>query len=288
MSYLLKNGGPHTLSLAWGSDVGDVTIGIVDANGDEVVAAGTATTNTDGVYTYELASQTTVGVLTATWTDTDAGDTRVTTHEVIGSELFTVADVRAFRVSGPQTPFADTEKFPEATILRWHQVIAEFLEERTGRSWIRRYARVEIPGSGHHRLHMMRGRARTVDGTLDRPGRFHDVATVLSVTVDGTSVDTANVTPDGAVLHRTDRPWSQPTVTRPLNVAVEYEYGAYPTPAEARETALRLFAANASPTDVSVYATSWNNEDGTFRISTWPVKVEEWLKNHNWEVTAIG
>lgn len=289
MSYITKATGPYTLTTIWyvdgtATDVGTVTIGITDANGDEVVAAGTATVNnTDGTYTYTLASQPDVNVLTVTWTRTDTGATLVSALEVLGSELFIENDVRTYRTSGQQTPFSSSTDYPDETIARWHMVIADMMEQRTGRSWISRYARVVLPGSGGYRLNLRNGRPRIATGTLTRPGRFYDIRQILSATVGGVTVDTADIVVDGTILHRTSGSWNTATVADPLNVVVEFEYGTDPSPWEASENALRLFAANASPSDVSAYATSWNNEDGTFRIATWPVKVEEWLRKNRWK-----
>jgi hypothetical protein len=83
---------------------GAVTIGIVDEAGATVVASGTSTTSSgSGVYTYDLAAQSNLKNLTATWSGTwGSAMTFGTHHEVVGGWYATPAevDVEAFQNLG--------------------------------------------------------------------------------------------------------------------------------------------------------------------------------------------
>lgn len=103
---VLRNAGPYSITASWfvagvATNVGAVTIGITDSAGTVVVAAGTATTNNaNGTYTYQLASQSTVRTLYATWTRTDTSASISTIVEVIGEEFrrgyATLNELKAF------------------------------------------------------------------------------------------------------------------------------------------------------------------------------------------------
>jgi hypothetical protein len=81
-----------------GTDVstGSLTVGIVDEAGATVVASGTSTTSSgSGVYTYDLAAQSNLKNLTATWSGTwGSAMTFGTHHEVVGGWYATPAEVR--------------------------------------------------------------------------------------------------------------------------------------------------------------------------------------------------
>jgi hypothetical protein len=266
------------------TNVGGVTVGVVDAAGTVVVASGTATVNNaNGTYSYQLASQPTAGVLKATWTRVDTGAQLDMVLEVVGSQLFTLADARGFRAAGNQTPFSSAATYPDSFLAEWRDRVTAQFESVSGRSWTRRYARVQVAGNGGPRLLIHRGLARTVwGGPAGGPGRFRDIGEVLSVTVSGVSVDPAQVVADGSYLHRTSGVWTLPNQANPLNVTIEYVYGDWSPSSEASDHALRVLAANALPSDMSAYATSWTNGDGaqTMREGSWayPTKTYEWLK----------
>lgn len=287
MNRILVNTGPTTLTKTWyvdgvATDVGDVTIEVTDANGDEVVASGTATTNNaDGTYEYELPIQTALTILYVEWTDDSSGAVLADTIEVVGSHLFSIAEARNYKIVGNQTPLSDTDDYPTATIASWRDQITDLFEQRLQRSFVKRYARVEMSGNGKSYLWLGKGEAVTSDG--DRAGglgRFRDVRKVISVTVDGTSVSLSDVKVlSNGKLIRLSGSWPVGTQTDPLNIVVEYEYGLENP--EATENGLRLLLANSVPSDVSSRATSYSNEDGSFRLTTFPVQVEEFLKAYD-------
>lgn len=238
MTQLLAGAGPYTLTKTWyvdgtATDVGAVTIGVVDGNGDSVVSSGTATTNNnDGTYTYSLASVANPDQLKVTWTRSDTSAALVERMEVIGSWLFTEAQARSFAAKADATtalkPLADSGEYPDSVIADERKRITDDFERWTGRSWVTRYARLELKGSGGSQISIRHGKCVTSDGYhLNCPGRYNDIAVVLSATVNGTAVDTADIEIDDTrqCLIRTDAFWDTSTTNNPFSVVVEYVYG---------------------------------------------------------------
>ncbi len=124
---------------------GAVTVGIVDAAGDTVVAAGTATTSSgSGVYTYTLASQTNLSELTATWSGTFGGNAMefTTQHAVVGGFYCTPSEVRAMTsISG------ESSTFPTADIVRAINQAEQVIDDYTGVSFVYRYHRDVLDGT---------------------------------------------------------------------------------------------------------------------------------------------
>lgn len=263
------------------ADQGTVTIGVVDSNGDTVVSTGTAVTdNSDGTYSYTLAAQTEPNFLTATWTEGSGAPIFATHIDVIGSVLFAEHQLRAFDSS----MLASTSKYADADILAAHDRVADYLEQATDRSWIRRYCRVELAGNGGYDLYVGDGHAKTSAGLpLHRPGRARDLIRVLGVTVDGTSIDVANfkVQPSGVVT-RTDNTWTKPTLTNPNNVVIEFEYGQ-PYPVDGVDRIAMLMARQQLvATRIPSSAQSFSDPAGsyTFDESRLPYEAYHWIKRH--------
>ena len=288
---LVANAGPYDLTKTWyvdgtATDVGTVTIGIVDGNGDTVVAAATATTNNgDGTYGYTLADQTEPGVLYVTWTRGDGNGALTDVVEVVGSKLFTEAEFRAH--NGDQ--FSSASRYSDAAIAAARDAVTEQLEQWTSQAWVTRYCRIVLPGSGDRILYLNDGNPRTSTGEpLARPGRMRHIQSVLAASVNGTSITASNVIADRGVLHRTDGTWSSPTTSNPLNVVVEYSYG-HSRPVDGVDRIAMLLAADRLRESViSNRATTWSDEYGQYRfetpgragnVSTIP-EVNEWVKAH--------
>ena len=256
---ILKNTGPTTLTKTWyvngtPTDVGSVTIGIVDEAGDTVVTSGTATTNNnDGTYEYTLAVQSQVNWLIVTWTDT-ASQSLVDRIEVRGNHLFTEAEARAFH--GSELTNATT--YPDADIAEARDRIMDEFQQICGVSFVERYERETIPGTGQRAL------------AMEHP----KIQSVISATVSGTAVSTANVvvlSPYGRRLWRTDGNWSRPTSSNPLNVTVEYSHGFDVVPGDIKRAALILvrhhLVKDTSGSGLSDRAVSLTDEIGTIRLS---------------------
>lgn len=287
MLRITAGAGPYVLTQTWyvdgtATDVGTVTIGVVDGNGDSIVAAGTATTNAgSGIYTYTLASQSTVNLLVVTWTRSDTSAGLSSYIEVVGSHLFTEAAARAYGDAMLSTANVNPS---DADVAAARDRITEFLEHETQRSWIRRYNRVEVPGTGNHELSVRDGYSRTSTGlVLHRPGAGRDINRVLTATADGTTVSTGNikVVSDGRLI-RTDGNWPTPSSTNPNNIVIEYEYGL-PQPVDGSDRIAMMLArhqlvASRHPEN----ALSFNDPLATYQFdpSRMPSEAYQWIKNH--------
>lgn len=309
MTQLLAGAGPYSLTKTWyvdgtATDVGDVTIGVVDGNGDTVVASGTATTNNaDGTYTYSLADQPNPDQLKVTWTRTDTGADLSDDIELLGAWLFTEAQARAFNAKADATsalvPLASSTEYPDDTIADERARIQHDLERWTGRSYVPRYARVELSGSGTRSLSLSGGRTVTSDGyVLDRPGRRMDIGPLLSVTIGGTSVAVSNFVVDqaGEQLLRTDGSFTHATTTNPYNVVVEYVYGLPSLSDGVDRIALKLLVDRLVPSAFPDRLLSADTDLGTTRfvqpggpmgnVSGIP-EVNAWVKSHQFKTLVF-
>jgi hypothetical protein len=146
---------------------GSVTIGIVDAAGTTVVAAGTSTTSAPtGVYQYSLAAQSDLKDLTATWSGTWGSAMSFTTfHQVVGNWYTSPAEVRAMdSLSG------EASTFPTADLLDAIQWAENIVEDYCGTNWVQRFQRDVLSGSGTQRLKLSKLfptkiLAASIDGT---------------------------------------------------------------------------------------------------------------------------
>lgn len=263
------------------------TLVVTDANGT-TVSSGAVTKpgapNNVGVYRSVLPGQANLSLLGAAWTGLLAG-AAVTFHqsyEVVGNLLFTEAEARSEPIVGQQPALADDTKYSDTLIANWRAVIGELFEDRLHQGVIRRYCRTRFHGEGGQVLDLAKGRPVTSTGSvLRRPGRRWDIAQIISATINGDPVaDLDDLIIDGHWLYHTTGSWPRASLTTPLNITVEYEYGPDPVSWEARQAGLDLLLANAAPKGFPSTATSLSNEDGTFRIATFPLDVEEFLTAH--------
>ena len=295
---ILVNTGPTTLTKTWyvdgdATDVGTITIGINDGTGTVVVASGTVVTdNSDGTYEYSLTRDLIPNptILVTTWTEASAQSQ--TDHlEVVGGWLFTEAAARAFDSSA----MTNATTYPDAVIAADRVRITDLLETWTHRSWVPRYARVELAGNGTRRI-AVKGGVRLSDGTrYTRSGYQHDLNSVLSVTANGSAVSTSNVVIDGSELVRTDTTWPTATTSNPLNVVVEYTYGLPPGAQGSDRIGLLLARDRIVSSNISDRASSFSDELGTYRfttpgigraVSTLP-EVNQWVKDNSMMVPVV-
>jgi hypothetical protein len=289
-----RNAGPYNLTHTWlvdgtATDVNTVTVGIIDAAGATVVAAGTATTdNNDGTYTYQLASQSQVKHLTATWTRSDTSASMKGVVEVVGGALFTESDARSFDNSAISSSYTDQK------IAEERDRVTDLLERWTGISWIPRYCRVELQGTGRADLYIGDGRRRGAAGQqVGGQGWSTEIIQLISVTVDGVSVSTSTIDVDRLTgrLWRNSGWWTAPVLTDVWNVVVEYEYGQATVVEGVDRIGMLLLRDRLVPstTDFGRRATSITSDLGTFRfdtpgrfgnVSSLP-EVNEWVRAHS-------
>lgn len=293
---LNRSAGPYNLLHTWEidgvpTDVNAVTVGIVDAAGATVVAAGTATTdNNNGTYSYQLANQTAVKHLTATWTRTDTGATMQSVLEVVGGQVFSESDARSFDGSA----MASTTAYTDAKIAEERDRITDLLERWTGVSWISRYCRVELRGTGRQDIYLGDGRRRGTLGQQVGGQAFNtEIVAVQSVTVAGSSVSPSSVEVDRLTgrLYLSSGVWTGSSSGDVLNVVVEYEYGQATVTEGVDRIGLLLLRDRLvlNDADVGRRATSYTSELGTWRfdtpgrggnVSSIP-EVNEWVKTHS-------
>lgn len=271
----------------------DVTVTVTRSNGEAIATAAATTPAGSGAtarYDWNLpvASNNRPDLLRLDWLDVSSGQTVTTWAEIVGSLLVSEAAVRAYRIGTGEQIFSDTTEYPDSLIMGWRRTVTDIFEQRTGQSFIERCARVELSGHGSARLDLRHAQCRRADGVpLNRPGRHGQIIRFLAAQATGVTVPVADLVADGSVVYNKAATWTRASWTDPLNVTIEYTYGhTYPDP-EAQQRALDLIAANMVPGDYPSRATSINNEDGTFRISTWPVAVEDFIRARDVRV-ALG
>ena len=143
-SRLILRNAAETLSVTFysgetGTDAdGAVTIGIVDEAGSTVVASATSTTSAgSGVYTYDLAAQSNLQRLTATWSGTwGSAMTFDTSHEVVGGFLTTPAEVRAMASLA-----GETSTFSAADLVDAIAYATTIISDYCGASFVQLYER---------------------------------------------------------------------------------------------------------------------------------------------------
>lgn len=263
------------------------TLTVTDANGTAVAGIGVVSHPAVGIYRATVPGQANLTWLKAVWNGLLATQPVVFTrrYEIVGNLLFLEAEARGKTITGLQTPLADEAAYPDSDIARIRKLISDQFEQRTSQSWIRRYDRAEIVGTGRSVVDLRDGYHRASDGAqVGGAGRYRDVARIIAATSNGDIVDPATLVIAGTLVHRTIGTWSRGTSSDPLNVVVEYEYGPDPVPLEANENGLRMALANLVPSDISGYAQTYASEDGTISFGpnafAWPTRVFEWLKYH--------
>lgn len=256
------------------ADVGTITIGITDAAGDEVVASGTAVAdNADGTYEYSLTAQTDPNLLIVTWT-VGSGPVLTGYVEVAGSSLFHENQIRGFDDSA----LTSSSEYSDAQIDQMRIRVEDYIERETGRSYIRRYCRAVVPGSGTNYLDITQGISRTSAGLpLERPGRNRDIIRIISATGG-----TTGITIGDGVMHR-DASWTKATSDDPYNITVEYEYGI-PFPIEGADRIAQMIARQwLVSSRVPAHAESFSDPLGTFSFgdsSKLPFEAYQWIKGH--------
>ncbi len=188
---------------------GSVTIGIVDAAGATVVAAGTSTTSAgSGVYTYALAAQSNLKELTATWTGTWGSAMEfTTTSQVVGGFYTTPAEVRGLdSISG------ETSTFPAADVIDAIIYAEQIIDDYVGAPFVQRYQMDTMNGTD----------TQVIKGTKMFP------TTLLAASIDGTALSATEISntalfTDGT-MRRKDSIWAYTEAGN--NVVLEYEYGS--------------------------------------------------------------
>ena len=190
---------------------GSVTVTVTDEAGTVIINGQTATTDTTGIYYYDLgiANTTNVNKLYAVWSGTWESVVQKlrTNHEILGFPLFTEAQARTFDIA----QLNSASDYSDATILEERAKITDLLEQWTGASWTPKYS-----------LEKMQGDTTRV---LSVP--HFNVNKVISVTILGETIATSNFEIDNKAgfIHRTDGFFPEATSEYPMPVVISYEYG---------------------------------------------------------------
>lgn len=232
---------------------GTVTVDIVDAEGN-TVATGTSTTGT-GADAREaaLAAQSSLGWLTATWkVDSTA---RATTHvEIVGGYFFTVAEATA-----RDDKFTDRAKYPTPRILTVRAEVEDEFEQVTKRTWVPRYGRAMVVGSGRDELVLPHRPLRTI-----RSVTVYDAAGNAGSTFTAGELDELRITDHGTV-------WSDSGWFAGYTYVLGYEHGYDRPPSDLRDAAITRLRhrLNSHRSGIPDRATSMSTEQGqTFALAT--------------------
>lgn len=249
------------------------TCTVVDAAGN-AVASGDATVvgGSTGRLTFTLspAETTQPNLLTVTWANVKLGSddpiTQVTSAEVLGELLFTLAEARAY----DDAALSDASKYPDDTILRGRDLILDAFQRITWQSFGTRYEREVLDGPlGFFDSTYGRG---LVTGALElkrqqvqriRSIKERTVGTQTWTAYSQADLDDVLLYPNGQIVRETRGAFAGGR----LCIAVEYEHGWAPIPEEIRQAALRLLRSQLVSSNLPDRATSQSNEFGTFALA---------------------
>lgn len=236
-------------------DTGEtVTVGVTRADGTTLIASGTATTESNGLYSVAAtaAQLEDLDLLTATWSVASVVRA-VTVHEVVGGFYFSVADLKGTEKSVGNIAAADLRTVRA-------EVEAE-CERIVGFAFVPRYSFERLDGTGTPTLQLPVRRPRTVRSVTilgsDNTTETDFTATALAAV----AVDPAGY------LHRTDgSPWTGGR----RNVIVGWEHGLDQPPADIRRACLRRARTrqNLAASGIPDRATFFTADNGaTYRIA---------------------
>lgn len=257
MDRLLRNTAA-TLSVTFYSDEaatdadGAVTVTIVADDGTTIAtnAATSAGTAGDGKYTYTLAPQANLNLLTLTWTGTFSGVSQslVTRAEVVGARLFTYAEARA-----SDTMLANATKYPTAVLERIRTEVEDEFQSIAARSFIPRYGRTRRLGHGSDVLR------------LDHA----DLTSLRAVSVDGVAFTNDELTAckldDWGLLYHPSGVWTEGAV-----IIAQYEYGLPYVTTDLSDAAMKRARSRITDnnTGISDRATTFDTaEGGTYQLA---------------------
>lgn len=180
---------------------GTVNVYVYRDNGSLAVS-GAATAAGSGAYTYDLAPQTNLDILSITWTGTlsDSTQSVMSELEVVDSHFATIAEIRGL------DSMDDESKFSTNDIVLARRHAERWFERYCRRAFVPRYAKLTVDGDG--------------SDTIWVPQR--DLCDLIDITVDGSTISTDDIYlyPEGKVF------WDGGTFTVGYrNVVLRYEYG---------------------------------------------------------------
>ena len=235
-------------------DKGAVTVSVASDSGT-VLHSGSAT-NTTGVYTFGLSTAATAAIdrLTVTWTA--ASETQTTYVDVVGGFYFELNELRA--MADMSIAAFNTERLRNA-----RQWIEEIIDQATGTSFVRRYARDFFNQSPTYDQFVTRFMLLTPN-----------TRRIISATVNGTALTSPQLA--GLTIDPVNRIVMSDGSTWPYGyrvVDIRYEAGLTDTcPGDLHDVALQAARWRLISTDgesgIPSRATSLTNQFGNVQLST--------------------
>lgn len=255
------------------TDAGTVTVGIVGTAGDVIVASGTATGGSGtATRTYALGAQSTLDILTVTWTSSVYGAFSHTL-EVVGALLFTIREAR-LRQNGV---LSNTSAYLAAAIDEGRARILDEFENICNVGFVRRYRRWVASGAGLSTLYLPH---TPIDTLRSIEYRASGAATWTAYT----AAELADVLVDeesGLLTRETLGVFT--TGTR--NLRIGYEYGPDSPPLDIKWAALDVLVDQLSVGNLSQRIISLSSEFGTTQYSTPNEEHQRWYGMVNVDAT---
>lgn len=252
----IVRGSPATLSATFYADdqpadiLDDAPIVTVTGPTGAQTASGTGTWASVGTYTFALPPVSELGSQTAVWSGQHNGAAVSTTTyaEIVGAEYFSIAELRAF-----DSVLSNTTRYPDAKLKAARLAVESEFEGICGRSFVPRYAREQLVGSGTPVVWLS----------------YADPLRPLSLTVNDEDWSTKE-------LRRPDdnlRVLALVSGTFPIDarVTIEYEYGFPEPPIRIKLAALKRakYQLVADQSRIDERATTMNIPDfGNFVLAT--------------------
>ncbi len=236
------------------SDVGTVTVGITDDDGNVIEAAGAAVTKTGSgattLYTYTLAVQATENTATITWAASTGTQTFTDRLRIVGGWLFTESELRAHY----NADLSDAAVYTDALLAEVRDRLTLEFDTICNAAFVPTYRREVLAGSG--------GRVLEVD----RPF----ISSVVAATIGTTAQTVGDLTPDESMpwIYHTTSFWNHATRSDPLNVAVSYVHGYVAVPPDIKRVAMILarmqLLKDVTGQGVPEIASAFTDATGTF------------------------
>ena len=226
---------------------GNGTVEVFDSAGTSAAGPLTATRTAVGVYQATIPSTlTTLDTYSAVWTFADSS-TATTYFELVGSFLFTQAELRAL-----DTVLADETSFPDATIVAARTNAEERFEKAGNVSFTLR---------GSREYH-------DPTGTVTLLSRYEELQRLVSCTIGGSAITVSDVSvyPDGRLVYPAG--WGLFNGTpRTIMTLVEHGYAATPEPVKRAGLLYARTVLLRSALEQSDRATAVFTDLGGYRIT---------------------
>lgn len=244
------------------ADPGTVTVAITRADGTTLTPTAGSTATGDGsdprTLALTAAETANLDILNVTWRSGTLGVLRTEVH-IIGAFLFTIQEARTFQANkAGGAPLANAGKYPTDAIENARARITDEFERLAGVSFVPRYHRVTVNGSGTSALRIDDREVttlRSVESRTTGSGTWTassggDVALLLVESYGVITSETTTFTSGGR------------------NYRIGYEAGFATVPADVKQAALIALADELVESNVSSRAISISDDHGSTQLWT--------------------